>query len=115
MKLLADENIEPQLVRGLLRRQPDLDVVSMRDAGLLGWSDPDVLQWASDHGCVVITYDVSTMPNFAYRRVEQGNPMPGVIAIRLSAPIRQIIEDLLIVLGASLPGELEGQVVYLPL
>jgi predicted nuclease of predicted toxin-antitoxin system len=115
LKLLADENIESQLVRGLLRRQPYLEVISTRDAGLLGWSDPDLLQWASDQGYVVIKYDVSTMPNFAYKRVEQGNPMPGVIAIRLSAPIRQIIEDLLIVLGTSLPGELEGQVVYLPL
>jgi predicted nuclease of predicted toxin-antitoxin system len=115
LKLLADENIEPQLVRGLLRRQPDLDIVSTRDVGLLGWSDPDLLQWAADQGCVVITYDVSTMPNFAYKRVEQGNPMPGVVAIRLSAPIRQIIEDLLIVLGASLPAELEDQVIYLPL
>jgi predicted nuclease of predicted toxin-antitoxin system len=115
LKLLADENIEPQLIRGLLRRTPDLDVVSARDAGLLGWSDPELLQWAADQGYVVITYDVSTMPNFAYKRAEQGNPMPGVIAIRLSAPIGQIVEDLLIVLGASLPGELEGQVIYLPL
>jgi hypothetical protein len=35
--------------------------------------------------------------------------------IRSSMPIKQTIEDMLILVGASLPGEWEGRVLYLPL
>ena len=33
MKLLADENFRGALVRGLLRRRPDLDLVRVPDVG----------------------------------------------------------------------------------
>jgi predicted nuclease of predicted toxin-antitoxin system len=82
LKLLTDENIEPQLVRGLLRRQPDLDILRVQDVGLRGLIDPTVLEWAAHEGRVLITYDVSTMPDFAYQRVAQDQVMTGVIAIR---------------------------------
>jgi hypothetical protein len=42
--LAADENLNNDLVRGLLRRRPDLDIVRVRDAGLAGADDPTVLE-----------------------------------------------------------------------
>lgn len=115
MKLLADENIKRQLVRGMQRRKPDLDIVQARDVALLGRDDPAVLEWAANEGRVLITHDIRTMPDFAYQRVVQGQPMPGVIVIRWSTPVGQAIEELLILVGACLPDELEGRVVHLPL
>jgi len=115
VKFLADENVNQQLVRGLLRRQPDLDIVQAQDVGLKSMDDSAVLEWAAREERVLITYDVSTMPDFAYERIAQSQPMPGVIAIRWSLPISQTIEDLLILAGAGLPGELEGRVLRLPL
>lgn len=41
--------------------------------------------------------------------------MPGVIAMYKDAPIGQVIEDLLLAIGASDSSEYENQVVYLPL
>jgi hypothetical protein len=34
LRLLADENIEIKIVRGLLRRKPDLDIVRVQEVGL---------------------------------------------------------------------------------
>ncbi len=115
MKLLADENIKRQLVRGLLLRQSNLDIVRAQDVGLLGLDDPLVLEWAASEGRVLITYDVSTMPAFAYERIAEGQLMPGVIIIRASMPVGQAIEDMLILVGATVPGECGGRVLYLPL
>jgi hypothetical protein len=66
-----------------------------------------------DHASV--NYDVATMPDAAYRRVAEGLPMPGVFAVPWSASIGQVIEDLLLLAEASVPGEWEGQIIYLPL
>jgi len=45
--LAADENSNNDIVRGLLRRKPDLDIVRIQDAGLSGADDPTVLEWAA--------------------------------------------------------------------
>lgn len=36
LRLLADENFNNNIVRGLLRRKPDLDIVRVQDVGLSG-------------------------------------------------------------------------------
>ena len=41
--------------------------------------------------------------------------MPGVIQTRRGASIKTMAEDILILAGASQPGELEGQVIFVPL
>lgn len=115
LRLLADENVKKQLVRGLLRRNTALDIVTVQDVGLRGASDDAILEWAAREGRVVVTHDINTMPEVAYRRAEMGHPMPGVFAIVWSAPLGRTIEDLLLLVEASLPGEWEGRVVYLPL
>jgi len=38
LRLAADENFNNNIVRGLLRRKPDLDIVRVQDAGLSGRS-----------------------------------------------------------------------------
>ena len=43
-RFLADENLNQRIVRGLLRREPGLDVVVAQDVGLGGKPDPDVLE-----------------------------------------------------------------------
>ena len=102
-------------MRGLIRRQPDVDIVRVQDVDLAGADDPAVLEWAAAEGRVIVTHDVSTMSEHAYERVAAGRPMPGVFEASLSIPIGRAIEDLLLLVECSLPGEWEGQVVYLPL
>ena len=115
LRLLADENIKSQLIRGVLRRNPSVDIVRVQDVGLGGADDNAILEWAAQEGRVVLTYDVATVPDAAYRRAVEGLPMPGIFAIPWSAPLREVIDDLLLLAEASLPEEWEGQVLYLPL
>lgn len=41
--LLADENFDNDIVRGVLRRVVHADVLRVQDVGLAGAEDPDVL------------------------------------------------------------------------
>jgi hypothetical protein len=115
MRLAVDENFNNDILRGLLRRNPDLDVVRVRDAGLSGADDPTVLEWAAQEGRVLLTHDVGTITRYAYERVQAGQAMPGVFEVSRSVPIGLAIEDLLLIAECSLDGEWEGQVRYLPL
>ncbi len=48
LRLAADENFNGNIVRGLLRRRPDLDIVRIQDVGLAGADDPAILAWAAE-------------------------------------------------------------------
>jgi|SRR6478672_4429052 len=114
LKFLADENFDNTIVRGLLRRRPSIDIVRVQDVGLSGEDDPTILAWAAEEGRVLLTHDVATITHFAYGRLLQSLPMPGVIEVGTDARIGQVIEDILLVVDCSLEGELEGQIQYLP-
>jgi uncharacterized protein DUF5615 len=116
LRFLADENFNGRIVRGLLRRIPDLDVVRAQDLEVLYQAtDPVVLQWAANEQRVVLSHDISTMAHFAYERVRGGQPMPGLFEVHPYLPVGQAVEDLVLLAAASLPGEWEGQVRFLPL
>jgi len=114
-RLLADENFNGDIVRGLLLRKPDLELVRAQDVGLLQVDDPDVLVWAADNNRLVVTHDRATMPDYAYKRVAAGNPMPGVFTLHDKFPVGQAIEELLLIVECSEPQEWSGRVIYLPL
>lgn len=115
IRFLADENFDHRTIAGLLRREPDLDIVSVQEVGLRQAEDPAVLEWAAHEGRIVVTHDVSTMLDFAYERVAAGLPMPGVFEIPDQTPRSVIIEELLLVAAASEPEEWRDTVRYLPL
>ncbi len=115
LRLLSDENLNGDMVRGLLLREPDLDLVRVQDVGLLGVEDPDVLAWAAENNRIILTHDRTTMPDFAYARVSAGEPMPGVFVVNDRMPTRQAIDEILLTNQASEQTEWSGLVLYFPL
>ncbi|CAG0928701.1 hypothetical protein TFLX_01024 [Thermoflexales bacterium] len=113
--LAADENFNNDVVRGLLRRRPDLDIVRVQDTEIAGADDTSILEWAAQNKRVLLTHDVSTMTAHAYERVHDGKSMPGVFEVGRNVPIGVAIEDVLLLAECSLEGEWEGQIRYLPL
>jgi len=113
--LAADENFNNDVVRGLFRRKPDLDLVRVQDAGLSGADDPAILEWAAGENRVLFTHDVSTMTKHAYDRVRDGKRMPGLFEVGREVSVGNAIDDILLIAECSLEGEWEGQVRYLPL
>lgn len=113
LRCLTDEDFDERLVRGLLARLPHLDLVAVRDVGLTGRDDHEVLAWAAERGRVLLTHDVTTMTRFAYDRIAAGDPMPGVFVIHQSSRIGSVIEALVQLVTHSREGEWEGQVRFL--
>lgn len=115
LRLAADENFNNDIVRGLLRRKPDLDIARLQDVGLSAAVDAAILEWCTQEGRILLTHDVTTITRYAYERVKAGRPMPGVFEVPRDLAIGAAIEDLLLLAEYSLEGEWEGQVRYLPL
>jgi hypothetical protein len=115
LRFAADENFNNDIIRGLLRRNPNMDIVRVQDAGLSNTEDPVLLEWAAGESRIFLTHDVSTITRYAYERVQNGLPMPGVFEVTRKVPIGRAIEEILLLAECSLEGEWEGQVRYLPL
>lgn len=115
LRFAADENFNNNIIRALLRRKPELDIVRIQDVGLSGADDSTVLEWAAQEGRILLTHDVSTITRYAYERVQAGKPMPGVFEVSRTVPIGVAIEDILLLAECSEEGEWESQVRYLPL
>jgi hypothetical protein len=115
IRLLADENFNGKILRGLRQRLPALDLVRVQDVGLGSALDPMVLEWAAREERVLLTHDVRTMPDHAYERVGRGMRMAGMVVIDSAAPVGPAIEEIALLLVCSLDGELEDQVRYLSL
>jgi hypothetical protein len=115
LKLAADEDFNNRIIRGSLRRGPELDLVRVQDAGLRSKDDASILEWAANEGRVLLTHDVTTMRTHAYARISAGLPMPGVFEVSQELSIGVALEEILILAECSLDGEWEGQVRFLPL
>jgi hypothetical protein len=44
LKLLADENFDNRILRGLQRRLPEVDIIRVQDTPLYSRDDPSVLE-----------------------------------------------------------------------
>jgi hypothetical protein len=115
LRFAAVENFNNDVIRGLRRRDPAFDIVRVQDSDVAGKDDPAVLAWCADQKRILLTHDVRTVTRFAYERVVAGLPMPGVIEASLSLPLSRVIDDLHVLASASLEGEWEGQVRFLPI
>lgn len=115
IRFLADENFNGRILRGVRRERPDADILRLQDTPMYEAPDPQVLAWAAQEGRILLTHDIETMVGYANQRISAGLPMPGIIAVRDTIPIGQVIEDLLAVLAASEASDWENLVTFLPL
>src|SRR2546426_10511254 len=102
LRLLADENFNGDIVRALLLRQPDLDIVRVQDVGLAGVDDPDILAWAAANDRIILTHDRATLPDYAYERLAAlGEDMPGVFILNDRFPIGEAAREILLIIAVS--------------
>jgi hypothetical protein len=113
--LAADEDLDNRIVRGVLRHEPDVDIVVVQNAGLSSVCDPNVLEWAAMEGRVLFSHDKNTMTRYAYQRILNGHSMPGLWVVPQNLPLGGLIADVCVIATLSEEGEYEGQVRYLPL
>jgi Domain of unknown function (DUF5615) len=115
LRLASDADVHGEIIRGLRRRLPEIDLVRAQDALPEGTPDPDVLAWAAVESRVLITNDRNTMVGFAYQRVAAGESIPGVIATTVEQSVGSAIDDILLIAEFMPEEEIRGQiVVFLP-
>lgn len=115
LKLASDENFDGDILRGLFRRRPDLDIVRVQDVGLRTKHDSEILEWAAAENRILLTHDRDTMPSFAYDRVGAGRAMPGVFLVSDQMPIGQAIDEILLAVDCLAPDECMNLVRFFPL
>ena len=79
LRLASDADVHGEIIRGLRRRRPEIDLVRVQGALPEGTPDPAVLAWAAPEDRGLVTSDRNTMVGFAYLRVAAGEPVPGLI------------------------------------
>lgn len=112
---LADEGFNRRIVGEMRRKRPNLDILTIREAGKLGLEDPLVLELAAEQGRVLLSHDTHTMPDHLNTFLLSGRQSPGVVLVPQELPIGPALEDLLLIVDAGTPGELANLCTQLPL
>ncbi|HYK19172.1 MAG TPA: DUF5615 family PIN-like protein [Pyrinomonadaceae bacterium] len=115
LRLLIDENISHRILRGLKLRLPQLDYVLVKQIGMSGLPDLDLLRWAAQENRIIVTHDIQTMIPDAEYCLRMGEPMAGVIFVPQQMPIGRAISDLELMVECQSPTELMNRIEYLPL
>src|SRR4051812_16120266 len=115
LHLASDADVHGDILRGLRRRRPEIDLVRAQDALPEGTPDPEVLAWAAAENRILITNDRNSMVGFACQRAARGEPVPGLIATTNEQSIGSAIDDILLLAECMPEEELRDQVVgFLP-
>jgi len=114
IRFQADANLNEDIVAGVLRRMPEIDIQTANEAKLAGLSDPDVLRKAAAEGRILITHDRKTVPHH-FGMFIQTHRSPGVLIVSQKADVLKIIEDLILIWFASDAEEYINSIRTLPL
>jgi hypothetical protein len=116
LRLASDADVHGEIIRGLRRRLPEIDLVRVQDALPEGTPDVDVLSWSATENRVLITNDRSTMIGIACRRVAAGEHVSGLIVTTNEQSIGSAISDIVLLAECMAGEEMKDRVVvYLPL
>jgi hypothetical protein len=113
IRFQADADIDPDVRKGLLRREPSVDFRSAAGTIPDGTLDPEVLRIAADDDRVLVSGDVRTMIVHLHDFVAT-RESPGVLLIPSSRSIGAVIEGVLFVWLNWTPEDLRNRVSWLP-
>ena len=116
-RFLIDENISPKYRTQLLYHEPSLTVLVIGDEGAPAKStpDPEILKWCEQNQFSLITNNRKSMPQHLSDHRAAGHHVPGIFTINLEVPMGLIIDQLLLIVGASDEDEYIDQITYIPL
>jgi hypothetical protein len=116
VKWLADENFRNAIIRGLVRRHREFDIVRAQDtAEVAGQDDLILLGYATREGLAVVTHDLSTMIPAAREQLRLASRCAPIVFVPDWIPIGSAVEDLLLIDQCAIEADLAAGVIYLPL
>lgn len=100
VRFQADADLNEDIVKGVLRREPGVNFRTATAAGLRGLSDLEVLQVAARDERVLVSHDRKTMPE-AFDKFAGANRSPGLLIVSQNLDLRTAIEGVLLVWTAT--------------
>jgi hypothetical protein len=117
LKYLFDENVDPEYVHQLRRRNPKLAVRMIGEPSTpeKGTLDPQILEWCERTGFVLVTNNRRSMPVHLGDHLAQGRHIPGILILNPSLSLGETLDELDIIGCASFENEYQDRIEYLPL
>jgi Domain of unknown function (DUF5615) len=115
-QFLLDEHVGAKLQRALLRRQRDMLVWHIGDAGAppRGTPDPEILLWCERDGYSLVTNNRASMPVHLRDHLALRHHVPGIFTLNDDMSIGETVEELFLLWTAADPVEYADQLNYLP-
>ena len=111
LKIYTDENVERAIAEGLKRR--NIIAISANEAGNLGLSDEEQLEFAVSEGACLFTYDLDFFESNT-RWNAQGREHYGIIYVHpLNANIGECIKKLTLYAKVYEKDELRNRILFL--
>ena len=116
MRLLLDEIVDPLYRHELLRREPSLVVWRVGDISAPPDStlDPDILIWCEQNAFILMTNNRKSMPLHLQNHLAQGRHVPGILVLNPKMSVRETLEELVLICGASEEKEYQDCISFLP-
>ncbi len=80
----------------------------------LGTADPAVIRWAEREDRLIVSEDRSTMQTFLAQHLQAGGHCPGLLLLRPSAVLTQVVFSLALIAHAADPLVLQDSVEFIP-
>jgi len=117
IQYLLDENVDLLLRVELLNCEHTMVVWRIGDPGApsKGSLDPEILCWCEQNGFILVTNNRKSMPRHITDHIKNGRHVPGIFELNPNMSIRETVEELLLIWGASEMKEYQDVIIYLPI
>jgi hypothetical protein len=96
-------------LHGVWRHIPDASFTRVQDTRIAGADDPRVLEYAVEHGYIILSHDVNAMRGYFYDRITAELPTPGLFLIDKQMPMIEVIDALELIILAGEEHEWHGR------
>ncbi len=116
IRFQADNDLKRIIVDATLRREPQIDFQTAQAARLDGLDDEAVLRQAASQSRILVSHDKRTMPAALASFVASAGTSPGVLlVIPQNAPIREIVEALILIWADDRADDWRNMILKVPL
>jgi hypothetical protein len=120
LRYVLDEHLRGIVWRAFVQHNQHssypVDVVRVGDppAPALGTLDPAILVWAEQQGRILVSLDKRSLPGHLANHLGAGRHSPGILVIRLSATVPEVLEYLVLAAYAGDPAEYQDTLRHIP-
>jgi Domain of unknown function (DUF5615) len=114
LRFQADADLNEDIVKGVLRREPGIDFRTATSADLRGLKDLELLMLAAREGRILVSHDRKTMPRASAEFI-QTKTSPGLLLVSQKTDLLIVIDSVLLAWMASDAEDWTNRIVSIPL